>query len=101
MMCFLTVLVRQFVHRSLLELSSPYPYGMHLKLMNTAFQNLFIVHKANLNTIKRCLLTNYSPSSPDPDFRDCSIQVVVRASWGMTKRLQQTFPRQELTVGHT
>ena len=99
MMCFLTVLVRQFVHRSLLELSSFYPHGMHLKLMNTAFQNLFIVHKANLNTIKRRLLTNYSPSSPDPDFRDC-IQVVLRASWGMTKRLQQTFPRQELTVGH-
>ena len=55
--------------------------------------------QVNLNTIKRCLLTNYSPSFPDPDFRDC-IQVVLRASWGMTKRLQQTFPRQELTVGH-
>ena len=55
--------------------------------------------QGNLNTIKRCLLTNYSPSSPDPDFRDC-IQVVLRTSWGMTKRLQQTFPRQELTVGH-
>ncbi|XDB57620.1 hypothetical protein AB1E18_011058 [Capra hircus] len=72
---------------------------MHLKLVNTAFQNLFSHHCAQGETEHHQALPapNYSPSSQDPDFRNYSIQVVVGASSGMTKHLQKTFPRQELT----
>lgn len=42
--CWSCVLLRQCAHRSLLQRSSFWPHGVHLKLMNTAFQNLFSHH---------------------------------------------------------
>ncbi|XP_076975520.1 suppressor of SWI4 1 homolog [Tamandua tetradactyla] len=87
---------QQFTHPPLLVLNSFGPHGMHVKLMATMFQNLFPsinVHKVNLNTIKRCLLINYSPDSQELDFRHYSIKVVpVGASRGMKKLLQEKFP---------
>nr|XP_036866288.1 LOW QUALITY PROTEIN: suppressor of SWI4 1 homolog [Manis javanica] len=87
---------QQFAHPPLLVLNSFGPYGMHVKLMATMFQNLFPsinVHKVNLNTIKRCLLISYNPESQELDFRHYSIKVVpVGASQGMKKLLQEKFP---------
>ncbi|KAM5238058.1 LOW QUALITY PROTEIN: uncharacterized protein ACOB6Z_012655 [Ctenodactylus gundi] len=87
---------QQFAHPPLLVLSSFGPYGMHVKLMATMFQNLLPslnVHKVNLNTIKRCLLISYDPDSQELDFRHYSIKVVpVGASRGMKKLLQEKFP---------
>ena len=100
--CSSCVLLRQFVHGSLLERSSFWPHGAHLKLMNAAFQNLFSHHCAQGEPEHHQALRAHQlqPLLPGLGLADDSIQAAVGASRGMTKRLPQTFPRQELTVGH-
>lgn len=48
-LCWDRVLVLQFVHRSLLS-GAAFTPGMHLKLVNTALQNLFSHHCAARRT---------------------------------------------------
>ncbi|XP_032868232.1 suppressor of SWI4 1 homolog isoform X3 [Amblyraja radiata] len=86
----------QFTHHPLLVLNNFGGDGMHVKLMATMFQNLFPtinVYKVGLNTIKRCVLINYSPASQTLEVRHFSIKVVpVGMSRGIKKLLQEKFP---------
>lgn len=86
----------QFTHHPLLVLNNFGGDGMHVKLMATMFQNLFPtinVYKVGLNTIKRCVLINYSPASQTLEVRHYSIKVVpVGMSRGIKKLLQEKFP---------
>ncbi|XP_078285621.1 LOW QUALITY PROTEIN: suppressor of SWI4 1 homolog [Rhinoraja longicauda] len=86
----------QFTYHPLLVLNNFGGDGMHVKLMATMFQNLFPtinVYKVGLNTIKRCVLINYSPASQTLEIRHYSIKVVpVGMSRGIKKLLQEKFP---------
>nr|XP_033779420.1 suppressor of SWI4 1 homolog [Geotrypetes seraphini] len=87
---------QQFTHPPLIILNNFGLPGMHIKLMATMFQNLFPsinVHKVNLNTIKRCILIHYDPSTQLISFRHYSLKVVpVGMSKGVKKLLQEKFP---------
>ncbi|XP_072104235.1 uncharacterized protein [Mobula birostris] len=86
----------QFTHHPLLVLNNFGKDGMHIKLMATMFQNLFPainVYKVGLNTIKRCVLINYDPTTQLIEVRHYSIKVVpVGMSRGIKKLLQEKFP---------
>ncbi|XP_061557187.1 suppressor of SWI4 1 homolog [Phycodurus eques] len=87
---------KQFTHHPLLILNNFGSDGMHIKLMATMFQNMFPsinVHKVLLNTIKRCVLLNYSPETQEIEFRHYSLKVVpVGMSRGVKKLMQERFP---------
>ncbi|XP_059846890.1 suppressor of SWI4 1 homolog [Hypanus sabinus] len=86
----------QFTHHPLLVLNNFGRDGMHIKLIATMFQNLFPainVYKVGLNTIKRCVLINYDPTTHLIEVRHYSIKVVpVGMSRGIKKLLQEKFP---------
>ncbi|KAJ8922001.1 hypothetical protein NQ315_008639 [Exocentrus adspersus] len=85
-----------FKHSPLIVLNSFSGEGLQMKLMASMFQNMFPtinLTSVDLNTIKRCVLLNYNPSTKLIDFRHYTIKVVpVGVSKGVKKVVQGKVP---------
>lgn len=70
--------------------------GQHMKLMASMFQNMFPtinLTNVDLNTIRRCVMLNYNPTSKMIDFRHYNIKVApVGISKGVKKVVQGKVP---------
>ncbi|GJQ69510.1 hypothetical protein Trydic_g6610 [Trypoxylus dichotomus] len=90
------VVEEAFKHSPLIVLNSFSGEGMHMKLMASAFQNMFPtinLTNVDLNTIRRCVLLNYNPATKLIDFRHYNIKVVpVGISRGVKKVVQGKVP---------
>lgn len=90
------VIEEAFKHSPLVVLNNFTGEGTHLKLMATTFQNMFpTINLTNvkLNTIRRCVLLNYNPTSKLIDFRHYTIKVVPAGlSKGVKKVVQGKIP---------
>ncbi|XP_072377127.1 protein Peter pan [Diabrotica undecimpunctata] len=85
-----------FKHSPLIVLNSFSGEGLQLKLMASMFQNMFPtinLTNVDLNTVKRCVLMNYNPTTKLIDFRHYSIKVApVGISRGVKKVVQGKIP---------
>ncbi|RZC34190.1 Peter pan, partial [Asbolus verrucosus] len=90
------VVEEAFKHSPLIVLNSFSSEGLHLKLMASMFQNMFpTINLTNidLNTVRRCVLVNYNPTSKLIDFRHYTIKVIpVGVSKGVKKVVQGKVP---------
>ncbi|KAF7277821.1 hypothetical protein GWI33_009237 [Rhynchophorus ferrugineus] len=70
--------------------------GLHLKMMASMFQNMFPtinLSNVDLNTVRRCVLLNYNPTTKLIDFRHYNIKVApVGISKGVKKVVQGKVP---------
>lgn len=90
------VVEEAFKHSPLVILNSFSGEGMHLKMMASMFQNMFPtlnLTKVDLNTVRRCVLLNFNPSTKLIDFRHYNIKIVpVGVSKGVKKVVQGKIP---------
>lgn len=90
----------QFSSHPLLVLNNFSGEGMHFKLMASMFQNMFPsinIHKVKLNTIRRCLLLNYSSMDQSIDFRHYTIKV---APCGINRAVKKLVQSKVPDLGH-
>jgi ribosome biogenesis protein SSF1/2 len=85
-----------FKHSPLIVLNSFTAEGLHMKLMASMFQNMFPtinLTNVDLNTVRRCVLMNYNPSTNMIDFRHYTIKIIpVGISKGVKKVVQGKVP---------
>ncbi|CAH1108757.1 unnamed protein product [Psylliodes chrysocephalus] len=85
-----------FKHSPLIVLNSFSGEGLHFKMMATMLQNMFPtinLPKVDLNTIRRCVLLNYNPTTKLIDFRHYNIKIApVGVSRGVKKVVQGKVP---------
>lgn len=85
-----------FKHSPLIVLNSFSGEGQQMKLMASMFQNMFPtinLTSVDLNTIRRCVLLNYNPTTKLIDFRHYTIKAVpVGVSKGVKKVVQGKVP---------
>lgn len=90
------VVEQAFKHSPLIVLNSFSGEGMQLKMMASMFQNMFPtinLTNVDLNTVRRCVLMNYNPSTKLIDFRHYNIKVApVGISKGVKKVVQGKVP---------
>lgn len=90
------VVEEAFQHSPLIVLNSFSGEGMQMKLMASMFQNMFPtinLNNVDLNTVKRCVLLNYNPSTKLIDFRHYNVKVVpVGITKGVKKVIQGKVP---------
>lgn len=90
------VVEEAFKHSPLLVLNSFSGEGMQLKLMASTFQNMFPtinLTTIDLNTVRRCVLLNYNPTTKLVDFRHYNVKVApVGISKGVKKVVQGKIP---------
>lgn len=85
-----------FKHSPLIVLNSFSGEGLQFKLMASMFQNMFPtlnLTNIDLNTVKRCVLMNYNPTTKLIDFRHYCIKIApVGISRGVKKVVQGKVP---------
>lgn len=90
------VVEEAFKHSPLMVLNSFSGEGMQIKLMASLFQNMFPtinLTNVDLNTIRRCVLMNYNPTSKTIDFRHYGIKITpVGISKAVKKVVQGKIP---------
>lgn len=90
------VVEEAFKHSPLIVLNSFSGEGLQMKLMASMFQNMFPtinLTNVDLNTIRRCVLLNYNPTTKLIDFRHFNIKVAaVGISKGVKKVIQGKVP---------
>ncbi|XP_059475797.1 protein Peter pan [Neocloeon triangulifer] len=87
---------KMFASAPLVVLNSFSGEGMHLKLLASAFQNMFPainLTKVKLSNVRRCVLLNYDPETKLIDFRHYAIRAVpVGLNRGVKKLVQSKVP---------
>lgn len=90
------VVEEAFKHSPLIVLNSFSGEGLQMKLMASMFQNMFPtinLTNVDLNTIRRCVLLNYNPSTKLIEFRHYNIKVAPTGiSKGVKKITQGRVP---------
>ncbi|XP_066253597.1 protein Peter pan [Euwallacea similis] len=90
------VVEEAFKHSPLIVLNSFSGEGLHMKLMASMFQNMFpTINLTNidLNTVRRCVLLNYNPTTKLIEFRHYNIKVAPTGlSKGVKKMVQGKVP---------
>ncbi|XP_050297428.1 protein Peter pan [Anthonomus grandis grandis] len=90
------VVEEAFKHSPLIVLNSFSGEGLQMKLMASMFQNMFPtinLTNVDLNTVRRCVLMNYNPTTKLIDFRHYNIKVApVGVSKGVKKVVQGKVP---------
>ncbi|XP_019865183.2 protein Peter pan [Aethina tumida] len=90
------VVEQAFKHSPLIVLNSFSGEGLQMKLMTSMFQNMFPtinLTSVDLNTVRRCVLMNYNPTTKLIDFRHYVIKLMpVGISKGVKKVVQGKVP---------
>ncbi|XP_022900198.2 protein Peter pan [Onthophagus taurus] len=90
------VVEQAFKHSPLIVMNSFSGEGVQMKLMASMFQNMFPtinLTKVDLNTVRRCVLLNYNPTTKQIDFRHYNIKLTpVGVSKGVKKVVTGKIP---------